>query len=38
VAKNVEFVGARLENAMAGGRTAVTKASATVQERIASLA
>ncbi|HVF79206.1 MAG TPA: hypothetical protein VNA28_12990 [Solirubrobacteraceae bacterium] len=38
VAKNVEFVGARIENAVVGGRTAVTKASTSVQERIASLA
>ncbi len=38
VAKNVELVGARIENAVVGGRTAVTKASTTVQERIASLA
>lgn len=38
VAKNVELVGARLENAYAGSRTAVTKASTSVQERIAALA
>ena len=38
MAKNVELVTARLENAYEGGRTAVTKASTTVQERIASLA
>jgi prefoldin subunit 5 len=38
VAKNVELVTARVENAYEGGRTAVTKASTTVQERIAALA
>jgi hypothetical protein len=37
VAKNVELVTARVENAMQGGRTAATKASTTVQERIAVL-
>jgi hypothetical protein len=38
VAKNVELVSARIENAYESGRTAVTKASTSVQERIASLA
>jgi hypothetical protein len=38
VAKNVELVGARLENAYETGRTAATKASASVQERIAARA
>jgi len=38
VVKNVELVGARVENAVQGGRTAATKASATVQERLAALA
>jgi hypothetical protein len=37
VAKNVELVSARVENAVQGGRTAATKASTTVQERIAAL-
>ena len=38
VTKNVELVQARLENAYESGRTAATKASTTVQERIAALA
>ncbi|HEX7144004.1 MAG TPA: hypothetical protein VF225_01735, partial [Gaiellaceae bacterium] len=38
VVKNVELVGARVENAVQGGMTAATKASATVQERLAALA
>jgi hypothetical protein len=38
VVKNVELVGARVENVVQGGRTAATKASTTVQERLASLA
>jgi hypothetical protein len=37
VAKNVELVSARVENAVQGGRTAATKASATARERIAAL-
>ncbi|MDX6683115.1 MAG: hypothetical protein QOG94_3154, partial [Solirubrobacteraceae bacterium] len=37
VVKNVEEVGARVENAVQGGRTAATKASANVQERLASI-
>ena len=37
VAKNVELVSARVENAFQGGRTAATKASTKVQERIAAL-
>ena len=37
VAKNVELVSARVENAVQGGKTAATKASASVQERIAAL-
>lgn len=35
--KNVELVGARVENAVQGGRTAATKAAATVQERFAGI-
>jgi hypothetical protein len=38
VVKNAELVTARVENAVQTGRTAATKASTTVQERIASLA
>jgi hypothetical protein len=38
VTKNVEYVSARVENAVQGGKTAATKASTTVQERLASLA
>ena len=38
VAKNVELVGARIENAYESGRTVATKASASVQQRIASVA
>jgi hypothetical protein len=38
VAKNLELVGARVENAVQGGKTAATKASTTVQERLSSLA
>jgi hypothetical protein len=38
VVKNAEFVTARVENAVQTGRTAATKATTTVQERIASLA
>ncbi|MEA2217872.1 MAG: hypothetical protein QOJ35_498 [Solirubrobacteraceae bacterium] len=38
VVKNVELVSARVENAVQGGKTAATKASTTVQERLASLA
>jgi hypothetical protein len=37
VAKNVELVSARVENAVQGGKTAATKASTSLQERIASL-
>ena len=37
VAKNVELVSARVENAVQGGKTAATKASTSVQERIAAL-
>ncbi|HEV7806004.1 MAG TPA: hypothetical protein VGO80_09305 [Solirubrobacteraceae bacterium] len=37
VVKNAEVVGARVENAVQGGRTAATKASAPVQERLASM-
>lgn len=37
VVRNVELVGARVENAVQTGRTAATKASASVQERIASV-
>jgi hypothetical protein len=37
VAKNVELVSARVENAVQGGRTAATKATATARERIAAL-
>jgi len=33
----VEVVGARVENAVQGGRTAATKASTTVRERLASM-
>ncbi len=38
VVKNVELAGARVENAVMGSKTAATKASATVQERLATLA
>jgi hypothetical protein len=38
VVKNAEFVTARVENAVQSGRTAATKATTTVSERIASLA
>ena len=38
VVKNAELVTARVENVVQSGRTAATKASTTVQERIASLA
>ena len=38
VMKNVELAGARIENAYATGRTAATKASTSVQERIAARA
>ena len=38
VRKNVEFVGARVENALQTGVTAATKTATTVQERIASIA
>jgi hypothetical protein len=38
VVKNVELAGARVENAVMGSKTAATKASTTVQERLASLA
>jgi len=38
VFKNVELVGARVENAVQGTRTAATKASTTVQERLAAIA
>jgi len=37
VVKNVELVGARVENAVQSGRTVATKASATVQERFAGI-
>ena len=37
VVKNVEVVGARVENAVQGGRTAATKASTSVQERISAI-
>ena len=38
VMKNVELVGARIENVYARGRGVATKASTTVQERIAAVA
>lgn len=38
VTKNVELVTARVENAVQGGKTAATKASTSVQERLAALA
>lgn len=37
VVKNVKVVGARVENAVQGGRSAATKASTSVQERLASM-
>jgi hypothetical protein len=37
VAKNVELVSARVENAVQGGRTRATQATTKVQERIAAL-
>jgi hypothetical protein len=37
VVKNAELVGARVENAVQGGRTAATQATTKVQERIAGL-
>ncbi len=38
VAKNVELASARVENAVQGGKTAVTKTATSVQERLAALA
>lgn len=38
VVKNVELAAAKVENAVMGSKTAATKASATVQERIATIA
>ena len=38
VVKNVELAAAKVENAVMGSKTAATKASATVQERIATMA